>query len=41
MTIENIMNCEKCQHTIKICAVLSFTQQLTTVLLNVINTQMQ
>ena len=31
MIIENVINFEKCQHTIKICAVLSFTRQLTTV----------
>ena len=41
MTIENVINCEKCQHTIKICAVLNCTQQLTTVQLNVLNTQIR
>ena len=38
MTIENVMNCEKGQHAIKICAVLNFTQQLTNVQLDVMNT---
>ena len=41
MTIENVLNCEKCKHTIKIWFVLYFTQQLTTVQLNVMNTQIQ
>jgi len=41
MTIENVINCEKCQQTIKICAVLSFTQRLTTVYFNVMNTQIR
>ena len=39
MTIENVINCEKCQHTIKICVVLSFTQRLITVQFDVMNTQ--
>ena len=31
MTIENVINCEKCNHTITIGSVLSLTQQLTIV----------
>ena len=37
MTIENVINCKKGKHTIKIGFVLSFTRPLTTVQLNVMN----